>query len=73
MNETLIIMMRDGGFECFYENQYYQMKGGEVEKVIPRKANTRPPVTPNSTKVLSALKELRDSFTEEERKTLFED
>jgi 5-methylcytosine-specific restriction endonuclease McrA len=27
----------------------------------------------NSTKVLSALKELRDSFTEEERKTLFED
>ena len=49
----------------------------ELNEVIENEVALRPyaktSFTPNSTKVLSALKELRDSFTDEERKTLFED
>ena len=29
-NETLILMMRDSGFEIFYENEFYELKEGKI-------------------------------------------
>ena len=31
-NETLIITMRDSGFEVCYENEFYELKQGKVSK-----------------------------------------
>lgn len=31
-NETLIITMRDSGFEVCYENEFYELKQGNVSK-----------------------------------------
>jgi len=30
--ETLIITMRDSGYEVFYENEFYELKQGKVSK-----------------------------------------
>jgi len=32
--ETIILMMRDSGFEIFYENQFFEMKKGKVKSAI---------------------------------------
>ena len=29
-NETLILMMRDSGFEIIYENEFYELKEGKI-------------------------------------------
>lgn len=31
-NETLIITMRDSGFEVLYEGEFYELKNGKVSK-----------------------------------------
>ena len=31
-NETLIITMRDSGYEICYENEFYELKNGTVNK-----------------------------------------
>ena len=31
-NETLIITMRDSGYEICYENEFYELKNGVVNK-----------------------------------------
>jgi hypothetical protein len=30
-NETIILMMRDSGFEMFYENNYFSLQKGEIK------------------------------------------
>lgn len=32
-NENLIITMRDGGFEIVYENDFFELKNGIIQKL----------------------------------------
>jgi hypothetical protein len=32
-NETIVITMRDSGFEICYENEFYELKKGTVSKM----------------------------------------
>lgn len=36
-NETLIIMMRDSGFEIIYENKFFHLKKGEIKSEKQRR------------------------------------
>ena len=50
--ETLIITMRDSGFEVFYENNFYELKKGNISKnkgiehIVKKHNETMPPEPP---------------------------